>query len=94
MPNSQRKALSTYRRRMKGMGFLRLEVQVRKDDADLIRSVVSALADPLREVEARDFLRDRFGDGPPVGLKALLAAAPLEDIDLERSRDRDRENPL
>ena len=45
-PDNQRKALACYRRRMKGKGFLRVKVQVRKDDAPLVRSIVSALADP------------------------------------------------
>ncbi|MBI5503596.1 MAG: hypothetical protein HY899_02260, partial [Deltaproteobacteria bacterium] len=90
MPNSQRKALTTYRRRMKGKGFLRLEVQVHKDDAALVRNVVNALADPEQESEARALLRERFAERPVVGLKALLAAAPLEDIDLARPRDLGR----
>lgn len=94
MPDSQRKALATYRRRMKGKGLLRLEVQVRKDDAALVRSVVSALADPEREAETRALLRERFAAAPALGLKALLAAAPLEDIDLSRPRDLDRKLDL
>jgi hypothetical protein len=50
MPNSRRKALTTYRRRLKRRGVVRLEVHVRKDDAALVRGVVTALADPEREV--------------------------------------------
>jgi hypothetical protein len=92
--NSQQKALTTYRRRMKRKGFHRLEVQVRKDDAALVRSVVNALADPEQEAEARALLRERFAVRPAVGLKALLAAAPLEDINLDRSRDLNRELEL
>jgi hypothetical protein len=94
MATSQRRALHTYRRRMKGKGFLRLEVQVRKDDAALVRGVVSALADPEKETQARALLREHFAVHAPLGLKALLASAPLEDIDLERSRDPDREVEL
>lgn len=94
MPNSQRKALTTYRRRMRDKGFLRLEVQVRKDDAALVRSVVNALADPEHEAETRALLRERFATQPALGLKALLAAAPLEDIDLDQPRDFDREIDL
>lgn len=94
MPESQRKALTTYRRRMKRKGFFRLEVQVRKDDAALVRSVVNALADPGREAEARALLREHFAAQPAVGLKALLAAAPLEGIDLDLMRDYDRKIDL
>jgi hypothetical protein len=32
-------------------------------------------------------LRERFGAGKAKGLKALLASAPLEGIDLSRDRD-------
>jgi hypothetical protein len=94
MAESQRKALSSYRRRMRRKGFLRLEVQVRKEDAALVRNLVSALADPVHEAETRAILRQRFSDQPVVGLKALLAAAPLEDVDVERPRDHDRKIDL
>lgn len=90
MPNAQRNALSKYRRRLKRRGVVRLEVQVRKGDALLVRGVVAALADPDREAETRALLRERFGTGPAKGLKALLAAAPLEGIDLRRERDLGR----
>lgn len=94
MAESQKKATSTYRRRMKGRGFQRLEVQVRKEDAALVRSVVGALADPEREVEARTLLRGHFLAPTATGLKALLASAPLEGLDLDADRDLDRELDL
>lgn len=75
---------------MKKRGFVRVEVQVRKEDAALVRGVVDALSDPVREVEARRLLRDRFLESSR-DLKALLAAAPLDGVDLERSRDFGRE---
>ncbi len=90
MSSPQTKALTTYRRRMKRRGGVRLEVHVRKDDASLVRGVVAALADPDREAETRALLRERFGAGPAKGLKALLASAPLEGIDLRRERDQGR----
>ena len=52
--------------------------------------VAKALADPDREDEVRRLLTARFGGPAAAGLKALLAAAPLEEIDLERSRDTGR----
>lgn len=67
--------------------MVRLEVHVRKNDAKLVREVVSALADPATELETRALLRERFGIGKAAGLKALLAAAPLEGVDLMRNRD-------
>ncbi len=90
MPNSQQKALASHRRRMKRRGIVRLEVHVRKDDAALVRSIVGALADPGTGPDARALLRARFPARGARGLKALLAAAPLEGIDLERNRDTGR----
>ena len=91
MPSTQRKALTSYRRRLKRQGVVRVEVHVRKDDAALVRRVVSALADPKQAGEARALLRERFGSGKAKGLKALLASAPLEGIDLSRDRDFGRD---
>ncbi len=90
MPTTQRKAVASYRRRMKRQGVVRVEVQVRKEDAALVRRVASALIDPEREAEARALLRQRFAEPRAKGLKAVLAAAPLEGIDLERARDTGR----
>lgn len=84
------KALSAYRRRLKRRGGVRVEVHVPKADAALIRQVARALDDPRRAEEARTLLRARFGPGSSQGLKALLAAAPLEGIDLTRTRDTGR----
>jgi hypothetical protein len=49
-----------------------------------------ALVDPARETEARALLRENFGAAKAKGLKALLAAAPLEGINLSRPRDSGR----
>jgi len=75
---------------MKRRGIVRVEVHVRKKDATLVRRVARALTDPGREEETRRILRRRFAETKPKGLKALLAAAPLEGIDLERSHDTGR----
>lgn len=50
---------------------------MRKRDVALVRSVVTALAGPEQEVDARALLRERFSAAKAEGLKALLAAAPL-----------------
>jgi hypothetical protein len=91
MLNRQRKSLSEYRRRLKRRGVVRLEVHVRKDDAPLVRGVVTALSDPSRESETRSLLREHFGASKATGLKALLVSAPLEGIDLSRERDFGRD---
>jgi hypothetical protein len=91
---AQRKAINSFRKRLKQQGMARLEVSVRKDDATLVRNVVRALASPEQEQTARALLREHFGSGPAEGLKSLLAAAPLEGIDLSRRRDLGRDVDL
>ena len=67
---------------------------MRKDDATLVRNVVRALSSPEEEQAARALLRKHFGSGQAEGLKALLAAAPLEGIDLRRERELGRDVDL
>lgn len=83
-------AVAEHRRRLRSRGLQRVEVQVRGEDAPLVRAVAAALADPDRASEARALLQRRFGPKPTRSLKDLLAAAPLDDIDLTRSRDTGR----
>ena len=90
MATVRKTPLDTFRRRQKRQGIVRVEVQVRKEDAALVRRVAQALADPEREAEARSLLKARFARPSPVGLKALLASAPLDDIELQRPRDLGR----
>jgi len=94
MPTKATKVLSKYRRRLKRGGIVRVEMNLRNDDAALIRGVVKALNDPGQRPEVRALLRDRFAAGSTTGLKALLAAAPLEGVDLERDRDFGRDIEL
>ena len=94
MPNTRNQALIAHRRRRKRQGIVRLEVHVRKSDAVLIRGLVEALADPARGAEARAAMREHFAPAAAKGLKALLAAAPLDGIDLRRARDRGRDVDL
>jgi hypothetical protein len=94
MTAAQKKAVSNHRRRLKRRGFMRVEVRVRKDDAVLVRGVAQALSDPVREADARALLQKQFGTGQAKGLKALLAAAPLDGIDLTRDRDGARDLAL
>jgi hypothetical protein len=94
MPTAQKKALTNYRRRMKGRGLVRLEVKVRKTDARLVREVVSALADPNLETQTRAFLREKFKAPTTMNFKEFLASAPLEGIDLTRDPDFGRDVDL
>ena len=83
-------ALAEHRKRLRSRGLQRLEVQVRGEDAPLLRAVVAALADPGQAAEARALLLRRFSPGPARSLKGLIEAAPLEGIDLDRPRDMGR----
>jgi hypothetical protein len=87
-------SVATHRARMERQGFVRVEVNVRKEDASLVRGVASALSDPSRQAEARRFLQQRFLEPAKVGLKALLASAPLDGIDLDRNPDTGRDIDL
>jgi hypothetical protein len=71
-----------HRELLERQGIVRLDVQV--------RGVVDALNDPAREAEARAVLRKRLMPSPAIDPKALLAAAPLAGIDIERQEDAGR----
>ena len=83
-------ALAEHRKRLRSRGLQRLEVQVRGEDAPLLRAVVAALADPGQAAEARALLLRRFSPGQARSLKGLIESAPLEGIDLDRPRDMGR----
>ena len=87
-PNS---SVAIHRARKQRQGFVRVEVNVRKEDASLVRRVASALSDPSRQAETRKLLQQRFVEPSKVSLKALLASAPLDGIDLDRGRDLGRD---
>jgi len=94
MAGKSKSSLAKHRERLERRGFVRVEVNVRKEDATLVRRLASALSDPSRQVEARVLLRQRFVEPPKASLKALLASAPLDGIDLDRSRDLGRDVDL
>lgn len=94
MTSKAKSSLAKHRARMERQGLVRVEVKVRKEDASLVRRVASVLSDPARQAEARLLLRQRFIEPPKVSLKALLASAPLDGIDLDRSDDPGRDVDL
>lgn len=94
MVGKAKSSVAKHRARMERQGLVRVEVNVRKEDASLVRRVASALSDPARQAAARVLLRQRFVEPSKVSLKALLASAPLDGIDLGRSRDPGREVDL
>lgn len=94
MVGKTKSSVAIHRARKERQGFVRVEVSVRKEDANLVRRVASALSDPSRQGQARKLLRQGFAEPPKVSLKALLASAPLDGIDLDRSRDPGRDVDL
>ncbi len=86
MAGKPKSSVAIHRACKERQGFVRVEVNVRKEDASLVRCVASALSDPSRQTEARKLLRQRFVEPPKVSPKALLASAPLDGIDLDRRR--------
>lgn len=91
MKTARRKAVENHRTRLKQRGLVRVEVQVREADADLIRRTAQSLRGETRTVpRLRAELIRLIGASTSTGLKALLAAAPLEGIDLSRTHDRGR----
>ena len=94
MSRQARSSLASHRARKARQGFVRVEINVRKEDAGLVRQVAAALSDPARRTAARSLLRQRFVEPAELSLKALLAAAPLEGIDLDRSGDLGRDVEL
>ena len=94
MTGKGKSSLAKHRARLERQGFVRIEVNVSKEDASLVRRVASALSDPSRQAEARLLLRQRFVEPPKGKLKALLASAPLDGINIERSRDLGRDVDL
>ena len=94
MSSRARSSLVRHRARMARRGFVRVEVNVSKDDANLVRHVAAALVDPARQAGARRLLRQRFAEPPKVSLKTLLASAPLDGIDLDRGPDLGRDVDL
>jgi hypothetical protein len=79
-------------RRIKRSELVRIEVRVSKGDAELLRRIASAFADPRRAAKTRQILRQP--QGPALDFKALLASMPSGDIDLKRPRDLGRKVKL
>ena len=94
MANKAKSSVAIHRARKERQGFVRVEVNVRKEDASLVRCVASALSDPSRQAEARKLLQRRFAEPPKANLKVLLASAPLDGIDLDRGHDLGRDVDL
>ena len=87
MSNPAKPSLASHSARKARQGFVRVEVNVRKDDASLVRLLAAALSDPARRDATRALVRQALTEPPTVSLKALLASAPFDGIDLGRDFD-------
>jgi hypothetical protein len=86
------KAVAEHRKRLKLRGLARIELRAPKEDADLLRLLAGALADPARAPELRLALQRAVNPYAGMNFKELLAAAPLDlELDFERSNDPPRE---
>ncbi len=94
MGGAKKTPIARYHGRMKRQGFVRVEVRVCREDAGLVRSVAGALSDAAQAAETRALLGRHFATRSRGGLKALLADAPPDGIDLDRPRDLGRPDLL
>jgi hypothetical protein len=88
---STSKAVSAHRKRQARRGFVRVEVQARRSDADLIRDVARALADdPAR----RDPIRAAISAAPAIktgaDLLGALACEALSGDEFDTLFERDK----
>lgn len=94
MSDAQKKAIQNYRARLARKGLTRVEVHVPKVDVAFVREVASALSDPARADQVRAALKRPNSIYSGMTLKDLLSCAPLEGIDLTRSKDTGRDIDL
>lgn len=86
------KAVAEHRKRLRQRGLARIEVRVPQEDAPLLRDIAAALADPTQAPQMRLVLRQQVNPYAGIGLKELLAAAPLDlEMDFERDPDTGRD---
>lgn len=91
---AQHSPTTQWRKRRAALGFVRVEVEVRKEDAPLIRAMATALGDPARNAGVRERLRAELLGEPGRRFKHLLESAPLEGIELDRQKDIGRDVDL
>jgi len=95
MPSTQKLAVNNHRSRLRKKGLSRLEVVVPDTDKPLFKELARRLRGSPREAdEMRHELLVLTYEEPKTGFKELLAAAPLDGIDLDRDRDTGREIDL
>ena len=95
MTPAQKKAVSNYRNRQKKQGFVRMEVNVPDTDRELVRQTAANLRAGGEIAEkTRLALSAVLNPYEGMNLKELIEAAPLEGLDLERSKETWRDIDL
>lgn len=76
-------------------GLVRFPIQSRESDRPLLLEMARKLLEGHEEAEKlRRGMQQLLSSGPKLSRKAVLAAAPLEGIDLTRDNDPGREVDL
>ena len=83
-------ALQQFRARQKREGMARVELQVRREDAVLMRHIARDLTDPDRSVATRQALLACINRNAPASLKDHLLLPAIGELDLVRSADTGR----
>ncbi len=95
MTPAQRKAVSDYRKRQKEKGLVRVEINVPEVDRPLIKRAAKGLrsgGDTAEKIRAA--LESALNPYAGMSLKELLENSPLDEIELERSKESWREIEL
>ena len=95
MSPSQRKAVERHRKRQQEKGMVRMEISVPESDKSLIKSIAAKLRDGSDEADDfRNTLKIALNQPHAMTFKEMLECAPLEGIDLERSKESWRDIEL
>jgi hypothetical protein len=96
MTPAQKKAVEDYRERQKEKGLVRVEVNVPNADRLLIKRVAESLrAGGEKAMKTRSALSSILNPYEGMNLKELLEnAPPLDELDLERSKETARDIDL
>ena len=95
MTPSQKKAVQKHRSRQAKKGFVRMEVSVPESDRELIRQTAANLrAGGNIAEQTRVALSSVLNPYEGMNLKELFEAAPLGELDLERSKETWRDIDL
>jgi hypothetical protein len=95
MTPAQKKAVSRYRKRQERKGISRVEISVPDSDKELLKQTAANLRAGGKIAEqTRAALRSVLNPYEGMSLKELLESAPLEGLELERSKETARDIDL